>query len=301
VSRQPLSVVVPTRDRPDQLREALAALREALGEGDELIVVDSASAHTRATADVAAQFDARLVRCDRPGASAARNAGWRLASNEYVGFVDDDVVVDPGWADAMVGCLDAHRDAAFVTGRIDAPPGSTTMTVSVKDDATPAVFGPTAGGVLGHSASLTVRRTAIAAVGGFDESLGAGARWRAAEDNDLFDRLLSSGRPGRYEPSARASHPQWRRIREWVALQHSYGIGSGARLAKLWRLDRARWRVAFVDDVVTWGWRQLPRELVRRDGYRALGTLLRLAGIARGFFAAIMTPVDDGRYANNSS
>jgi glycosyltransferase involved in cell wall biosynthesis len=296
VARSSLSVVVPTRDRADQLRRALAAIRSSLADGDELVVVDSASTDPLATAAVAEAAGAAVIRADRPGASRARNVGWRSASHEFVAFVDDDVVVDAGWAAALVRCLESHPEAAFVTGRIDAPEGSGTMTVAVKDDVDAAAIEQADGGIVGHSASLAVRRTALDAVGGFDESLGAGGRWRAAEDTDLFDRLLTSGRSGRYEPSARATHEQRRRIRQWVVLQHSYGVGSGARLAKLWRLDRTRWRVVARDDVVTWGIGQLPREILRRDGYRALGTVLRLIGIVRGFAAAILTPLDAGHF-----
>jgi glycosyltransferase involved in cell wall biosynthesis len=294
--REPLSVVVPTRDRPERLRFALAALRASLGPGDELIVVDSASLDPAATAAVTAAAGARLLRCERSGASTARNAGWRAAANEYVGFVDDDVLVEAGWAEALSTCLTAHPEAAFVTGRIDASGGCGTMTVAVKGDDDPAVIGRHDSGVLGHSASLAVRRSVLDAVHGFDESLGAGARWPAAEDTDLFDRILGADRTGRYEPTARAKHEQWRRIRQWVMLQHSYGVGSGARLSKLWRLDRRRWRVVAHDDVWTWGLAQLPGEVMRRDVYRALGTVLRLAGMARGFATASVTPIRDGQF-----
>lgn len=300
-ARAPMTVVVPTRDRPDQLRGALAALRVGTAAIDELIVVDSASHDPAAVAAAAAEAGARLIRCETPGASRARNAGWQDATHEFVGFVDDDVRVDEGWAAAMSACLSAHPEAAFVTGRIDSDAGDRTMTVAVKDDESPLVYDWRDGGVLGHSASVASRRTVLQSVGGFDESLGAGARFAAAEDTDLFDRLLGGGLTGRYEPAARATHEQWRRIRQWVMLQHSYGVGGGARLAKLVRSDRRRLRVAIRDDVWTWGVGQLPGELRRRDFYRALGTTLRLAGVLRGFLTAIVVPVRDGHFRASSS
>ncbi|MDP9181294.1 MAG: glycosyltransferase, partial [Actinomycetota bacterium] len=75
LSRPAVSVVVPTRDRPGFLRSCLAAITPLLGPGDELVVVDSASADRAA---VAAEVTppAVLVRVERPGASRARNAGW---------------------------------------------------------------------------------------------------------------------------------------------------------------------------------------------------------------------------------
>lgn len=299
--RDPVTVVIPTRDRPDQLRAAVGAARAGIDEHDELIVVDSASVDAAAVAGVAAAAGVTLIRCEQPGASRARNAGWRAAANDVIGFVDDDVRVEPGWAAAMARCLAAHPDASFVTGRIDPDNTGSTMTVAVKDDEEPRDFGLADGGVIGHSASLALRRTVLVEIGGFDESLGAGARFLGAEDTDLFDRLLGSGHTGRYEPAARATHEQWRRIRQWVRLQHSYGVGGGARLAKLVRTDRRRLRVAMRDDLWTWGVAQLPGEMVRGDGYRALGTVLRLLGVARGFVTAIVVPVDDGHFRRSSS
>jgi glycosyltransferase involved in cell wall biosynthesis len=296
-----MTVIVPTRDRPDRLRVALAALQASLDDIDELIVVDSASRDAAAVAAVTTAAGAILIRCDQPGASRARNAGWQAASHEYIGFVDDDVRVERGWAAAMSACLTAHPEAAFVTGRIDSDGGERTMTVAVKDDAAPVVYGARDGGVLGHSASVASRRDVLQAVGGFDERLGAGGRFRAAEDTDLFDRLLGRGLTGRYEPTARATHEQWRRIRQWVLLQHAYGVGGGARLAKLVRSDRRRLRVAARDDLWTWGVARLPGEVVRGDVFRAVGTLLRLAGVARGFATAIATPVVDGHFRASSN
>jgi hypothetical protein len=55
------------------------------------------------------------------------------------------------------------------------------------------------------------------------------------------------------------------------------------------------------DDVITWGVGQLPGELVRLDLYRAIATVLRLAGVMRGYLGGIVTPVRDGHYRPRSS
>jgi glycosyltransferase involved in cell wall biosynthesis len=294
--RPPLSVVVPSRDRPELLRRAAATVLAAMGPADELIVVDSASADPDAVARVVDDPRARVVRADRPGATVARNLGWRLARHDLVGFVDDDVEVDPGWATALVTCWQSHPGAVFITGRIRIPPGQGTLAVAVKDDPAPASFGRLDAGLLGHSASLAVPRHRLAEVGGFDESLGPGSRFREADDVDLFDRLIATGGVGRYEPTADATHDQWRRIRQYVVLQHDYGYGSGARLSKLRRNDPARFRIAAREDVWRWGLMVLPSELARRDWFRALGTALRVLGVVRGFIAGSCVSVKDGHF-----
>jgi hypothetical protein len=138
------------------------------------------------------------------------------------------------------------------------------------------------------------------AVGGFDEAMGPGSRWPAGEDPDLLDRVLATGAHGWYAPDAAAYHEHWRRARQYVVLQHRYGIGSGARLAKLMRSDRVRFRVVFVDDVWRWGFASVGREVFKRDWLRAAGSALRVLGMVRGWIAASMVPVRDGHFRRRS-
>jgi glycosyltransferase involved in cell wall biosynthesis len=262
-----------------------------------MVVVDSASLDP-SVADVAREAGATVVRCDRPGVDRARNAGWRATAAEAVLFVDDDVVVDEGWADALVAALAAHHEAGFVTGRIDALPGgrSTERPVAIKDDDAPAVLDAATTGTLGHSASLAVRRAALEAVGGFDEAMGAGARFQSSPEVDLFDRLFAAGWLGWYEPAARAWHEQWRGKPDLLKLDWRYGMGAGARMAKLVRVDRPRARAVAADVLWRSGLRTAATDL--RAGYKT-GVLLRLAQVAGavvGFAAALPVPVHEGHY-----
>ena len=295
--RPPCTVVVPTRDRPEQLQRCLDSVRLAIRPGDELIVVDSASRDAR-VAQVAAAAGATVLRCSRPGVDRARNLGWRHGTAEAVLFVDDDVVVDPSWADALVAALDLWPHAGFVTGRIDALPGgrSTERPVAIKDDDEPARLDATTEGTLGHSASLAVRRRALEDVGGFDEAMGAGARFQSSPEVDLFDRLFAAGWVGWYDPSARAWHEQWRARPQLLKLDWRYGMGAGARLAKLVRRDRPRARRLATEVLWTTGLRTAWTDL--RAGYQT-GVLLRLAqvlGTIVGFAMALPVPVEDGHY-----
>ena len=294
--RTPVSVVLPTRDRVDHLRRGLPALRNALGPDDELIVVDSASTDPEVAVE-AARYGC-VVRCDLPGVDRARNAGWRRARSELILFVDDDVVVDDGWADAMVACFEAHPEAAFVTGRIDVPEEQTGVErpVAIKDDEDPAVVDARTTGVIGHSASLGVRRSVLEAIGGFDESLGAGGRFRSAPEVDLFDRVFARGLTGRYEPGARAWHDQWRDTGGLVRLEWRYGLGTGARLSKLARTDRRRAQDVARDQLWDNGLRALVRRLL--EGYQraALFRLAFLGGATVGAVRASLVPVVDGHF-----
>ena len=246
-----LTVVVPTRDRPELLERCLAALRQELCDGDRLLVVDSCPAKHPARA-VAARFGAEVLLATEPGTSRARNLGWRAATTEQVAFVDDDVLVAPGWRQALLAST-----ADFVLGAVQEHPADRPheRPVSLADHRKAAVVdrdGPLIPGIAGN---LRVRRDLLAEVDGFDERLGPASWFESAEDLDLFDRLLLAGHRGWFEPAALAWHVQWRDDTEALRLHWAYGKGMGARLARLARTDRSR-------------------------AQRLLPTVLRLGGVA---------------------
>jgi glycosyltransferase involved in cell wall biosynthesis len=291
-----LSVVLPTRDRPELLADALKALDAALRPGDELIVVDSASTDPRVR-DVALAVGARYVRCDRPGASLARNTGWRAASNELVAFTDDDVVVDEGWPEQVDAVFAAHPDVAFVTGRVLEPPAEfgAERPVAIKDDPDPYVIDRHTRGHVGQTANTVVRRAALERIGGFDEQLGPGGPLGAiAEDVDLYDRLLGAGYVGRYDPTVLVYHVQWRARTQLLKLDWHYGLGSGYRVAKVWRLDRPRSRLVARAVFWDWGVDWLLKALRKRHEMMAVYALVRLAGIGVGLVRGLVMPIERG-------
>lgn len=290
------TVVVPTRDRPSQLAACLESVGSSLAPGDELVVVDSASRDGAAVASVASKAGARLVRCELPGVDRARNAGWRAGTNPVVLFTDDDVVVEPGWRDALVAALLADGGLGFVTGRILPPAGEEpSRDVAIKRDVDPQRYDARSVGNLGHGASLGVPRAVLEQLGGWDESLGVGGRFGSSPEHDLFDRCFAAGLTGRFEPAAVAYHAQWRGPRRLLLLDARYGYGTGARLAKLVRIDRRRARLVTADYFRS-GLRELGREVRARHGYPALGTLLRLLAVPFGLLRAIVVPVRAGHY-----
>jgi glycosyltransferase involved in cell wall biosynthesis len=295
----PLSVVVPTRDRPDMLRRCLETIRRSLREGDELIVVDSAS--QTASADVAAaEFGARYISDDVPGAGRARNIGWRAARHEIVAFVDDDIIVAPDWADAVRAVFEARPGLAWVTGRVVPPPeqAGSEHPIAVVDAPDPMDHQPRTARHEGISGNFAARRDALEPLGGFDELLGPGAHFKGGGDDfDLFDRLIAAGAAGRYEPSILAHHDQWRSKKERLMVDLGYAIGSGARLAKLIRSDRKHARALARELFWRWGLKNLGYCIRKRYEYGALAAVLRLLGMSRGLVEGLAIPIVDGHFA----
>ncbi len=116
-SQRIVSVIVPTCNRPVLLREALASIRALQGPDltFEILVGDNGSApETRAAAD---EFGAIYLKATTPGASAARNAGLRAATGEFLAFLDDDDVWLPGNVRPHIALLDSHPCLDAVIGQ----------------------------------------------------------------------------------------------------------------------------------------------------------------------------------------
>ncbi len=230
-----LAVVIATRDRPHLLAGLLDALPSSLDDRCEVVVVDSAST-SDATAQLCAARGVRCVREDRAGTSRARNRGIAVTSAPLIAFTDDDCRPAAGWAQALRQGF-ADPDVGLVTGRVEADRESAAP-VSLALHAHAQALAPDA--LLGHGANCALRRAALEQVGGFDERLGPGTPAHAAEDQDLFARVLRAGWVGCYEPGASVVHLQWRTRGQGLRRAFAYGVGAGTTSG----LRDAAWRDA---------------------------------------------------------
>ena len=79
---------------------------------------------------------------------------------------------------------------------------------------------------------MAMYRSAIDCIGGFDERLGPGTCFPAAEDNDLGFRLLEAGFHIIYDPASVLYHRSWRTEKDYLPLRWGYGRGQGAYYAR---------------------------------------------------------------------
>ena len=106
-----ISVVIPTYNSGALLKQTLdSALNQTVAPG-EIIVVDDGS--TDSTPDwIKTHYGdrVRLIRQRNGGVAAARNAGWRAASGEWIAFLDHD---DVWYADKLERLLSAATSSAM--------------------------------------------------------------------------------------------------------------------------------------------------------------------------------------------
>jgi glycosyltransferase involved in cell wall biosynthesis len=89
-----VSVIIPTYERSTLLRQTVESALAQTFDGIEVIVVEDGSA-AAATALRGCDGRVRYHRQEHRGVSRARNTGVRLASGEWLAFLDDDDLWDP--------------------------------------------------------------------------------------------------------------------------------------------------------------------------------------------------------------
>lgn len=121
-ARLDVSVVICTHNRVETLGTAIeSVMRQARSSGPfEVLVIDNASSDGTATR--VAELDApnlRYIFEPRLGLCHARNRGWREAKGQYVAYLDDDAVAEPGWLRAVSDAFDRTPRPGVVGGRVE--------------------------------------------------------------------------------------------------------------------------------------------------------------------------------------
>ena len=222
-----VTIVVPVRDRPDDLARCL----QALGAEHRVLVVDDGSLDPVAVAAICRDHGARLARrSESGGPTAARNLALGLIESELVAFVDSDCVPPAAWTSGLAGHFDDPLVGAVAPRIVPlaAHDGGTATRYGAARSPLdlgerPALVAPRMRVSYVPAAALVVRRCALGE--GFDEQL------RYGEDVDLLWRLVELGWRVRYEPTVQVAH---REPGTWGALlrrRFLYGT-SAAPLAR---------------------------------------------------------------------
>jgi glycosyltransferase involved in cell wall biosynthesis len=278
-----VSVVVPTKDRPQLLAATLRSICAQEEASLEVVVVDDGSADADAVPSVVARLAddrVRVLRRSVPaGVSSARNLGLHAATGDRVAFCDDDDLWAPdklarqlaaldrtGRAWAYAGSVDISRAGAVAKG---SPPPLPSEVVSEL---------PKANVIPGGCSGVLADRALLIKADGFDQALAPCADW------DLWLKLLEVGPPAcapeplvgyRLHP-ANMSLNEERMVADFQVLKARYGTVNEATFRRYlfwWSLRSQRRRAALAH------WLSAARAGDREFGLRLLaadlGALLR--------------------------
>jgi glycosyltransferase involved in cell wall biosynthesis len=174
-----LSILIPTRDRPEFLLEALGSVATQTHPELELIVVRDGGAPLTAEALGAIgglDFPASIVEHDgdSEGAAVTRNRGLAKARADAVAFLDDDDLWAPDHASRLAQALDDDPDADVVYSDSRILLVETGEMRRLGRDFEPAVF--VRDGFIPPSA-MAARRSAFERYGPFDPEFTFSEDW----------------------------------------------------------------------------------------------------------------------------
>jgi glycosyltransferase involved in cell wall biosynthesis len=219
-----VGVVLPTHNRPELLREALAAVlaQEYPGELRAVVVYDRAEPDPELAGDRVEV----IANTRTPGLAGARNSGILALDTDLVAFCDDDDVWLPGKLTAQVEALTARPGAELASSGI---------LIDFDGRKVPRLAGAGEVGyddlvrsrmVMVHSSTYVARRAALIDMGMVDEEIPGSQ----GEDWDLALRAA------RRHPIVNIDHPYVRVL--WGRTSY-YAHAWETKIAALeWFLDR---------------------------------------------------------------
>ena len=222
------SVIVPTYNRPDSLRECLRALTSQDYPRDrfEVIVVDDGGESSPAPVVDAlrSQLPVRLITQSHGGPARARNFAARAARGKFLAFTDDDCRPHPSWLARLAVALERARDC-IVGGRVvnglpDNPFSSTSQMIA---DIVYAHYNADPQNARFFSSNnIAMAADSYRSIGGFDE----GFVILACEDRELCDRWRAQGRRMIYERDAVVEHAHVLGLFGFLRQHFTYGRGA---------------------------------------------------------------------------
>ncbi len=220
------SFIIPVFNRPDEMQELLSSLAQQTLTDFEVVVVEDGSQKT--SDEVVARYASRLqvqyLTKENGGPALARNHGAGRARGRYLLILDSDVVVPPGYLEAVDKELQ-HSPCDAFGGPDAAHPDFSLLQKAISYSMT-SFF--TTGGIRGgkkkldkfypRSFNMGISRQLYEKLGGFDASM------RFGEDIDFSIRIFKSGARCRLFPEAWVWHKRRTDFRKFFRQVHNSGI-----------------------------------------------------------------------------
>jgi mycofactocin system glycosyltransferase len=223
-----VSVVIPVKDRAEELRRCLESVQRLRYPKDRLdvVVVDDGSKDE--TPEVARSMGASVIPSGGVGRgpAAARNRGAAVAQGDILAFLDSDCVASEEWLAELAGAFD-DPELAALGGRVEGLHSASALDRYEAEMSSLCLGARARSGQHGNdtfylpSCNLLVRRRAFMELGGFREEL------HVAEDVDLSWRLRDRGWMIAYTPRGSVLHEHRNRLRPFLRRRFEYGTSEG--------------------------------------------------------------------------
>jgi glycosyltransferase involved in cell wall biosynthesis len=209
----PVTVVVCVRNRGSMIGRCLDSIMKA--NPSEIIVVDGDS--TDGTAEIARSKGVTVVSDNGTGLGAARQLGASLAKNEYVIFVDSDVVVEP---ETFQQLLDEAHEKEYVAVMAELRTWSEKPSYWQTAERWRRQVQMRTGQAVILGCQITLVRKDLLMRIGFDPAFKG-----AHEDSDFWFRAWLAGEVFGHSDRAVAYHEDRRSLRDFIEQRIWYGRG----------------------------------------------------------------------------
>lgn len=246
-----VTIGIPTYLRGSVLIDTVQSVQANCPADGEIIVVDQTPQHDSDLVEAIDRLksDPRIMWLKQatPNLPQARNAVLITAQSDIVIFVDDDVLLQPGFVENHLAPY-ANETTAAVAGNVHQAEKAKDANNKEKQHWTLTQNDKEVNSVIG--CNFSVRRTFALAIKGFDESFEGGA---FGEEEDFCLRLKNSGHNIVAAPEARLVHlrapsggcrinvtplEEWKRPVGWLILLYRY--------KHTWRRGLLLWKYALL-------------------------------------------------------
>ena len=217
------SVIVPVYNRPGEVKELLESLATQPTDLFEVIIVEDGSAlrSEQVVSGFTGRMDLTYLFQQNAGPGKARNQGSGIAKSNYLLFLDSDVIVPPGYFEA----LDALPAVpAFFGGPDKAAPGFSPVQKAISYSMTSFL---TTGGIRGKKSTLEAYKPRSFNMGIKKElfhRLGGFRDMRFGEDIDLSLRVEESGVKGKLVEDAWVYHKRRTNFGQFFKQVYNSGV-----------------------------------------------------------------------------
>ena len=229
-----LSIIITTRNRPDQLQRLLSSISEQdFTQAFEIIINDQSDQKTPPNPPNKGTLI--YIKDHALGISCGRNNAIKKASGDYLVILDDDITLKSNCLTKLDTLLNYYDGCSCLCGLI----------VNIEDGRPFSRYGNKKyrGQMINRynfnrclSSAIAIRRQAILELGLFDENLGAGRYFGGSEESDLVLRLLAKEHKVVCDSSYTVFHPrtdhQQMTTRDWLSKSYHYGLGRGGLFRK---------------------------------------------------------------------